>query len=241
MDLFDSELRVIDAAGALARRLGADASHTVAAAAMDTSGRIHTGVNVHHFTGGPCAELVAIGTAAAAGAGPLVTIAAVGDHDRGLLAPCGRCRQVILDLHPDALVALPDKATGEPTIAPIPALLPHSYRHPDAAPLRLLRFNARYAEAVAAGTKTLTVRWNESHSTGEALAHFENTELDPLPVDITSVTVKRVAELSPGDLEVNGTDGVDRYIANLRGHYPAMETDAEVEIVRFRLTQKSRS
>ncbi|GAA1524353.1 hypothetical protein [Brevibacterium permense] len=59
MELFDSELRVIAAAENLARTLGADANHTVAAAAMDTTGRIHTGVNVHHFTGGPCAELAA--------------------------------------------------------------------------------------------------------------------------------------------------------------------------------------
>ncbi|GAA1524361.1 hypothetical protein GCM10009690_29730 [Brevibacterium permense] len=64
-----------------------------------------------------------LGAAAALGAGPLVAIAAVGDHDRGLLAPCGRCRQVILDLHPDALVAIPD-TEGRPSIAPIPALLP---------------------------------------------------------------------------------------------------------------------
>jgi cytidine deaminase len=236
MDLFDSERHVIDAATELARGLGADANHTVAAAAMDTNGHIHTGVNVHHFTGGPCAELVAIGTAAAAGAGPLVTIAAVGDHGRGLLAPCGRCRQVILDLHPDALVALPDKATGKPTIAPISALLPHSYRHPESAPLRLLRLHARYADAVADGTKTLTVRWNEAHSTGEALAYFENTELDTIPVEVASVTVKRISELSADDLDLSRPDGVDRYIANLRGHYPTMPEDANVEIVRFRRT-----
>lgn len=236
MDLFDSEHRVIDSAISLARGLGADADHTVAAAAMDTSGRIHTGVNVQHFTGGPCAELVAIANAAAAGAGPLVTIAAVGDHDRGLLSPCGRCRQVILDLHPDTLVALPDKTTGEPTIAPVPALLPHSYRHPDSTPIRLLRFNARYADAVTDGIKTLTVRWNESHRAGEALAYFENTELGPLPVEVTSVTVRRIGELSPADLDLSRPGGMERWIANLRNRCPTMPEDADVEIVRFRRT-----
>src|SRR5690606_24277356 len=123
MGLSDSERRVIAAAKELVRSLGPDANRTVAAAAMDTSGRIHTGVNVHHFTGGPCAELVVIGAAAAANAGPLVTIAAVGDRNRGVLAPCGRCRQVLLDLHPDALVVVPDETTGRTSIAPIPALL----------------------------------------------------------------------------------------------------------------------
>ncbi|MDN6747004.1 MAG: cytidine deaminase, partial [Brevibacterium sp.] len=103
MDLYESELKVVAAAESMAATLGTDENHSVAAAAMDTHGRIHTGVNVHHFTGGPCAELVAIGNAAAAEAGPLVTIAAAGDNGRGLLSPCGRCRQVILDLHPAAL------------------------------------------------------------------------------------------------------------------------------------------
>ncbi|MGZ1491519.1 ASCH domain-containing protein [Brevibacterium sediminis] len=236
MDLFDSELRVIAAAEQLVSGLGSDDNHTVAAAAMDASGRIHTGVNVFHFTGGPCAELVVIGAAAAANAGPLVTIAAVGDRNRGVLAPCGRCRQVILDLHPDALVVVPDDTTGQTSIAPIPALLPHSYRHPDSDPKRLLRFHARYFEAVADGTKTLTVRWNEGHRTGPALAYFENTAHGTLPVEVASVMVKRLDELRPEDLDLTRPSGLERYIANLRGHYPTMPADASVEIVRFRRT-----
>ena len=70
MKLFDSERRVIEAAERLAARLGGDRNRTVAAAAMDTAGRIHEAVNVYHFAGGPCAELVVLGVAAAAGAGP---------------------------------------------------------------------------------------------------------------------------------------------------------------------------
>ncbi|KAB1949826.1 hypothetical protein [Brevibacterium linens] len=76
--------------------------------------------------------------AAAANAGPLVTIAAVGDWNRGVLAPCGRCRQAILDLHTDVLVVVTDDTTGQTSIAPIPALLPQTYRHPDSAPAQLL-------------------------------------------------------------------------------------------------------
>ena len=87
MKLFDSERRVIEAAERLAASLGSDPNHTVAAAAMDTAGRIYEAVNVYHFTGGPCAELVVLGAAAAAAAGPLVTIAAAGDQGRGLIPP----------------------------------------------------------------------------------------------------------------------------------------------------------
>ncbi len=42
-------------------------NHTVAAAARGHDGRIITAVNAYHFTGGPCAELVVIGTAAPKG------------------------------------------------------------------------------------------------------------------------------------------------------------------------------
>jgi len=84
-----------------------ETSNDDAAAVRDASGRIHTGVNVFHFTGGPCAELVVLGVARAAGAGELESIVAVGDEDRGVLSPCGRCRQVLADLHGGLRVILP--------------------------------------------------------------------------------------------------------------------------------------
>lgn len=236
MDLFASERRVVDAATALATTLGDDDCHSVAAAAMDTRGRIHTGVNVFHFTGGPCAELVAIGAAAAAGAGPLVTIAAVGDHGRGVISPCGRCRQVILDLHPDALIVVPGRATGfDPQAETAAGLLPRSYRSPDSRPLRLLRLSKRYAESVRTGAKTLTVRWNEFHSPGPAAAYFEETTGGAVPVTITSVDTRSWSSLDPQALDVGSQSLVDRIIGNLHLHYPEMPEDAEVDVVRFRL------
>lgn len=83
--------------------IGSDPNHTVAAAAMDAAGRIRSAVNVDHFTGGPCAELVVMGAAAAAGAGPILTTAAVGDHGRGLISPCRGWRQPLHDFHPGRL------------------------------------------------------------------------------------------------------------------------------------------
>ncbi|MGG5173038.1 cytidine deaminase family protein [Pseudarthrobacter sp. J1738] len=128
MDPLEPELRVIKAAEELAATLGANDNHTVAAAAMDAHGVIHSAVNLYHFTGGPCAELVVIGLAASLEAGPLVTMAAAGDRGRGLIAPCGRCRQTMLDMHPDIVVAVP--STNGPHMAPIQELLPYSYYAP---------------------------------------------------------------------------------------------------------------
>lgn len=81
----DHEL--IEAAAHVARTRCRGDNHTMAAAARARDGRIVTAVNAYHFTGGPCAELVVIGTAAAQGAYELDTIVAVGDRDRGSFPP----------------------------------------------------------------------------------------------------------------------------------------------------------
>ncbi|ARZ72116.1 hypothetical protein SMD11_6540 [Streptomyces albireticuli] len=41
--------------------------HTMGAAVRAADGALYGGVNVYHFTGGPCAELVALGNARASG------------------------------------------------------------------------------------------------------------------------------------------------------------------------------
>ncbi|MEU1711106.1 cytidine deaminase [Streptomyces sp. NPDC005706] len=89
------------------------------------SAGIATAVNAHHFTGGPCAELVLIGAAAAQGAYELETIVAVGDRDRGVVPPCGRCRQVLLDYFPGLGVVV-GGSDGVRTV-PVADLLPESY------------------------------------------------------------------------------------------------------------------
>ena len=84
-----------------------DGVHTMGAAVRDVDGRMYGGVNLFHFTGGPCAELVALGHARASGARDLTTIVAVGNLGRGPVGPCGRDRQILLDYHPRIRVLLP--------------------------------------------------------------------------------------------------------------------------------------
>lgn len=119
--MIDHEL--VEAAAEVARTRCRGDNHTMAAAARARDGRIVTAVNAYHFTGGPCAELVVIGTAAAQGAYELDTIVAVGDHDRGVVPPCGRCRQVLLDYFPSIKVIV----GTEPRAVPIADLLPKTY------------------------------------------------------------------------------------------------------------------
>lgn len=86
-----------------------DGVHTMGAAVRAADGRTFVGVNVYHFTGGPCAELVALGAARAGGAKEITHIVAVGNHSRGLIGPCGRDRQVLLDYYPNIRVILPTR------------------------------------------------------------------------------------------------------------------------------------
>jgi cytidine deaminase len=122
-DRVDHEL-IRTAAHVAATRCRGD-NHTMAAAARVRDGRIVTAVNAYHFTGGPCAELVLIGAAAAQGAYDLDTIVAVGDRARGVVPPCGRCRQVLLDYFP-ALKVIVGTNDGLRTV-PVTDLLPESF------------------------------------------------------------------------------------------------------------------
>jgi cytidine deaminase len=106
-DLREDDLELIEHARRIVEAHGDDEIHTVGAAVRDVHGRIFGGINVYHFTGGPCAELVALGHARASGARALTAIVAYADRGRGVIPPCGRDRQVLLDYHPDIAVLVP--------------------------------------------------------------------------------------------------------------------------------------
>ncbi len=129
-ELAAPDVELVAAATAAVDLNADDRFHTVAASVRDAEGGIFTGLNVFHFTGGPCAELVALGMARAGGARELEAIVAVGHGGRGVLAPCGRCRQVLVDLHGSIRVIVP----GDRGLTLIDAvdLLPFRYTAPGA-------------------------------------------------------------------------------------------------------------
>jgi cytidine deaminase len=134
--LTSTELQLITAATALINSLPKPSTpqltdQSVSAAALSSTGRVFTGVNIFHFTGGPCAETIALGNAAAAGItatsveDKLVLIVAVASRGRGVVSPCGRCRQLLLDYHPRIRVIVRD---GEGCrVVGLEELLPYSY------------------------------------------------------------------------------------------------------------------
>lgn len=125
--LTENERALVKAARATLQRAHRSDDHSVAAAAADSAGAVFTGMNVFHFTGGPCAEPVVIGQAVASSRIqlPLTTMVAV--SDRGVIPPCGRCRQIMIDLYPEirVLVSGPDELMS----VPIRELLPYAYEY----------------------------------------------------------------------------------------------------------------
>ena len=102
LELIDFARQIVDA-----NTDGESGIHTMGAAVRGADGRMYGGINVYHFTGGPCAELVALGHARASGAREISAIVAVGNCGRGPVGPCGRDRQVLFDYHPHIRVLLP--------------------------------------------------------------------------------------------------------------------------------------
>jgi cytidine deaminase len=126
---------LIEAARAVLLRLHRPFWHTVAAALRGRDGRVWTGVHLGATVGrfSVCAEAVAFGRAVLEGDGTIATAVAVrhpkpdeDTRDLEVVAPCGACREMIMDYSPDALVIVP----GPAGVVKLPAraLLPLPYR-----------------------------------------------------------------------------------------------------------------
>jgi len=233
------EQRLLDAALDVASRLPADGTYlnTVASAVMDIHGDVYTGVNVGHFTGGPCAELVALGVAAGAGAGPISRIVAVGDENRGIMPPCGRCRQVLLDQQPDCRVIVPDGLDA--FSVPARDLLPYPSQHPDANPPRLLRFSPRHWDDVVDGVKTATTRFNDPAAPGLATLLFEfDDRYRSLPGVVASVEQVRFADITDAQAALEGCTADELRTALRAYYYPEIVVDDVVDFVRFRVVEQ---
>lgn len=225
-----AQAALVEAAHSLLRTHGDGDIHTVAAAVLDENGRTHVGLNLYHFTGGPCAELVALAAARAAGARAPRLIVAVGDAGRGVLAPCGRDRQVLADYFPDIHVVVP---TGEGIqVVPIGDLLPHTYRW-QAQQLQRLRFRADHLPAVREGRKRITMRFNDPVQVGPALLVFEFADEISMPGRITSTVAKSVDSVTDEEAHEDGFAGAADVLPGLREYYPELQSHDELVIVRF--------
>lgn len=101
-------------------------NHTVGAAIRCKNGKVYTGVNCDGIHGS-CAEYITMGIAVSAGEREFDTIVAVHDkHINNVIAPCGNCRQMLLEYCSDIKVILNDDE-GKLIKVGIKDLLPFSW------------------------------------------------------------------------------------------------------------------
>ena len=83
-------------------------NHTVGCALLCKNGKVYTGVNCDGIHGS-CAEYITMGIAISAGEREFDTIVAA--HEKaanGVIAPCGNCRQMLVEYCPDIKVIIND-------------------------------------------------------------------------------------------------------------------------------------
>ncbi|MNO62417.1 Cytidine deaminase [compost metagenome] len=102
----------------------------VGAALLDQDGHVHYGCNVENAAYGPtnCAERTAMFRAIADGLKPgsFQAIAVVGDTDEPI-APCGVCRQVLLELCYGEMPVILGNLKGDIRQTTVGELLPYSF------------------------------------------------------------------------------------------------------------------
>jgi len=125
--LTDDDRALIEAARArlAPRRLSPTVEVGGVASALRTAGvAVHLGVCIDAASGiGFCAEHGAIAAMITAGESRIETIVAV-DWDGSILSPCGRCRELVVQVDPDNAATRIILAGG---VAPMQDLLPHHW------------------------------------------------------------------------------------------------------------------
>ncbi|RDW59538.1 hypothetical protein BP6252_12625 [Coleophoma cylindrospora] len=151
LNLIEVANKTIDAVPPHSTTEARTTDHTCAAAALASDGRIFTGVNMFHYSTSLCAENTVLAKAAEAGVASayspglarpteespvaeaeqrpaeLVLMVAVLSEGRGVISPCGRCRQIMVDYHPGIEVLVLDSDTGDIKAVGIKDLLPYAW------------------------------------------------------------------------------------------------------------------
>ena len=119
----------VAAARALVALRAKEGRHHVAATVLTRAGGSYTAVNIDSVLGraAVCAEAVAIGMAATAEPEAEIVFACAVNRRQVVIAPCGLCRELLLDYGPDAVVAVPTDG-AEWTTRTLAELVPDPYK-----------------------------------------------------------------------------------------------------------------
>lgn len=215
-----------------------DSDHTVAGGLLTASGSVVLGMNTFHFLGGPCGEIAALSNHAASAADdPIVASAAVYGPTGEVMAPCGKCRQVLHDIDPEIRFVVRD-ASGLVTRS-ARELLPFAY---DPAhhgrPQRLFMWEG-YEGLIRSGAKRQTIRIDDPFHVGPAEIVFEKDggEVVVIPATVTGVRPTTRGRLTGTDAERDGFTDLGELQDALARHYPGLGEEDPVDVVAFEIEE----
>lgn len=222
-----------------AQRWNDDADHTVAAGLLTESGRVILGMNTYHFLGGPCGEIAALSNhASTAPDDPIVAVVAVYGPTGDIIAPCGKCRQVIFDLSP-AILFIVREPNGL-TTRTAEELLPFAYDWRAAERPQKIYMWEGYESVIRSGTKQQTIRIDDPFRPGPADLVFEKEDGDVVSIAASVTAVRSVArnELTEDDAKRDGFDSLSDLHAALDQHYPGLQPSSGIDVVSFELRDR---
>lgn len=212
--------------------------HTVAAGLLTAAGEVVFGLNTYHFLGGPCGEIAALSSHASSRPDdPIVAVAAVYGPTGAVIAPCGKCRQVLFDINPEIDFVVRE-ANGL-TTRTAAELLPFAYDWRAADQPQRLYMWEEYEQLVRTGAKTQTIRVDDPFRPGPAEVVFEkeSSEVVSLPATITAVHSIARADATEEIAVRDGFSCLDDLHNALDAHYPGLAADDLLDVVRFALTK----
>lgn len=219
-----------------ARQWSDGEDHTVAAGLLTASGEVVLGLNTYHFLGGPCGEIAALSNYASSRPDdPIVAVAAVHGPTGAVIAPCGKCRQVLFDIDP-SIDFVVREANGL-TTRTAAELLPFAYDWRAAEQPQRLYMWEGYEQLVRSGAKTQTIRVDDPFRPGpvEVVFEKETGEVVTLPATITDVRSISRADATEEIAVRDGFSSLDDLHDALDAHYPGLAADDRLDIVRFAL------
>lgn len=104
-------------------------------------------------------------------------------------------------------------------------------------PIQVVTFHPRHLDALVAGMKLVTVRWQETIEVGAARFVFDDLpEAGTLEGRVLSVTPHPLAELTASDAHQPPRTDMAQFARELRAnYYPKMPEDAVVTVVEIRV------
>lgn len=211
--------------------------HTVAGGLLTESGQVILGMNSFHYLGGPCGEVAALSNHACTHpADPIVAVAAAYGPTRDIIAPCGKCRQIIFDISPSIQFVV--REPNGLTTRTAQELLPFAYDWRDAErPQRIYMWEG-YEPMIRSGAKRQTIRIDDPFRPGPAEIVFEKSTGEVVTIDARITEVRSVLrnDLTEDDAHRDGFDTLSDLHRALDQHYPNLPDSSAVDLVSYELT-----